>query len=78
MDHIMVIFEKTSGKIKGGFTYNGKPTKDQISWEEKSLTMAHATLILLTVDVDDSKFQEIISIDIPKAFIQTPILPEEI
>ena len=70
MEGLMFVTEKRSGEMKGRLAYNGKPTRAWVGHEEKSSPTAATESILLTIAIDALQKRDIISIDIPNAFIQ--------
>ena len=56
--------------MKGHLAYNGKPTRAWVGQEEKSSLTAATESIMLTIAIDALQRRDIISIDIPNAFIQ--------
>ena len=66
----MFVTEKRSGEMKGRLAYNGKPTRAWVGHEEKSSPTAATENILLTIAIDALQKRDVISIDIPNAFIQ--------
>ena len=72
----MLLTRKRSGKTKGRLAYNGKKTRNWISHEDKSSPTVHTEALFLTVAVDAHQRRDIMSLDIPNAYIQTQ-LPEK-
>ena len=64
---------KKSKEIKGRLAYNGKPTHDWISREDKSSPNAQTESILLPVGIDAMECRDIMTLDIPNAFIQAHV-----
>ena len=64
--------------MKGRLAYNGKPTREWIMREDKSSPTAYTESIFLTSAVDALKKRDIMTQDIPNAFIQThmPLQPD--
>ena len=69
----MLLTRKRSGKTKGRLAYNGKKTRDWISREDKSSPTVHTEALFLTVVVDAHQKRDIMSLDIPNAYIQTQL-----
>ena len=65
--------QKRSGKTKGRLAYNGKKTRDWISRKDKSSPTVHTEALFLTVVVDAHQRRDIMSLDIPNAYIQTQL-----
>ena len=59
--------------MKVRLAYNGKPTRDQISREDKSSPTAHRESILLTISVHTMEGRDVMTQDIPNAFIQAHV-----
>ena len=68
MEGIMLVTQKRSGKSKGRLAYNGKPTREWVSKEDKSSPTCFTESILLTCGIDAWEQQDIMSIDIPNTF----------
>ena len=60
--------------MKGRLAYNGKKTREWISREDKSSPTAHTESILLTSAIDGHKPRDVMTMDVPNAFIQV-LLP---
>ena len=71
MDGLMFVQQKKSGVHKGRLAYNGKPTRKWVSREDKSSPTCFTESILLTCGIDAAEHQDIITMDIPNAFVQT-------
>ena len=72
----MPLTKKAPGDIKGRLVYNGKKTRDWISCEDKSSPTVLTESLMLTCAVDARELQDIMTIDIPNAYIQASV-PEE-
>jgi hypothetical protein len=70
MQSLLFLTEKRDGRIKGRLVYNGKPTRDWLSKEEAASPTASLEGILLTSIVDVKENRDVMSADIPSAFIQ--------
>ena len=75
VEALMFLTEKRDGTIKGRMVYNGKPTRAYIPKDDASSPTAHLESIFLTVTVDAHEERDVLSADVPNAFIQT-WLPE--
>lgn len=73
MECLMFLTEKKTNDIKGRLAYNGKPTRDWITREDKSSPMAHTESILLTAGIDALQRRDVMSLGIPNAFIQAKV-----
>ena len=67
----MLLQRKRSGKVKGRCAYNGKPTRKWITKAEKSSPTVLMESIMLTVAIDAQDNCDVMSLDVPNAFIQT-------
>ena len=65
--------EKHDGTCKGRTVYNGKPTREWLSKENSASPTASLEAIFLTVIIDADEERDIMTTDIPNAFIQTPM-----
>ena len=70
---LLFLTEKKDGSVKGRLAYNGKKTREWISREDKSSPTAHAESILLTCAIDAKEHRDVMSLDIPNAFIQAEL-----
>ena len=70
MDGLMFVTKKRTGEMKGRLAYNGKPTRAWVGHEEKLSPTAATESILLTIAIDAMQSRDVITIDIPNAFIQ--------
>ena len=68
---LMLLTRKRSGKVKGRLVYNGKPTRDWISKEDKSSPTVANDALMITCAIDTFEKWDIMSLDVPNAFIQT-------
>ena len=67
---LMFLTEKRTGEVKGRLVYNGKPTREWLSREDSSSPTASNESILLTATVDTKENRDMMSADVPNAFIQ--------
>ena len=67
----MLLTRKRSGKVKGRLAYNGKPTRDWISKEDKYSPTVSNESLMLTCAIDAFEKRDMMSLDVPNAFIQT-------
>ena len=70
---LMYLAEKRDGTIKGRLVYNGKPTREWLGKEESSSPTVGLDSLFLTVMIDGKENRDVMTADIPNAFIQTPI-----
>jgi hypothetical protein len=75
VDALMFLGEKRDKSIKGRMVYNGKPTREWLSRVDSTSLTAALESIMLTAIVDAKEGRDVMSCDIPNAFIQT-MLPE--
>ena len=73
MISLMLLTEKKNGDIKGRQVYNGKPTRDWISREDKASPTVATEALLLTAMIDSVENRDVMSADIPNAFIQAKL-----
>ena len=71
MEALMLVSQKKSGEFKGRLAYNGKPTRKWVSREDKSSPTCFTESILLTCGIDAYEKRDMMSMDIPNAFVQT-------
>jgi hypothetical protein len=70
-DAIIFLTEKRDGTIKARTVYNGKPTRAWHVKEETASPTASTESVFLTAVVDATEGRDVMSGDIPNAFIQT-------
>ena len=75
MEALMFLTEKRCGTIKGRMVYNGKPTREWLSREDSASPTASLESILLTAVIDAKEGRDVMTADVPNAFIQTE-MPE--
>jgi hypothetical protein len=68
---LMFLTEKRDGSVKGRMVYNGKPTRAWHDKEETASPTASLESIFLTAMVDAKEGRDVMTCDIPNAFIQT-------
>ena len=73
MISLMLLTEKKHGDIKGRQVYNGKPTRDWVSKEDKASPTVATEALLLTAMIDSIENRDVMSADIPNAFIQAKL-----
>jgi hypothetical protein len=62
--------EKKDGSIKGRIVYNGKPTQEWMIREDVASPIAITESVLLTAAIDAMEQWDVMTSDIPNAFIQ--------
>jgi hypothetical protein len=65
--------EKRNGDVKGRVVYNGKPTREYLGREDSSSAPVSLESILLTGMIDAHEGRDVMTTDIPNAFIQAPM-----
>ena len=65
--------EKRDGTIKARTVYNGKPTREWLSREESASPTASLEGIFITSIIDAMEDRDVMTADVPNAFIQTPM-----
>ena len=75
MEGLFLITQKRTREHKGRLAYNGKPTRQWISWEDKSSQIAATESIFVTCAADAVEKWDVMAVDIPNAFIQA-VLPK--
>ena len=73
MRGLMILTQKKDGTTKGRLAYNGKPTRTWISREEASSLTVSQEGIFLTSTIDANERRDIMSVDIPNAYIQADV-----
>jgi hypothetical protein len=72
---LMFLCEKRDGTIKGRMVYNGKPTREWLNKEDVASPTASLEAIILTCVIDSYENRDVMTADIPNAFIQAE-MPE--
>jgi hypothetical protein len=67
---LMFLTEKRDKSIKGRMFFNGKPTREWLSREDSASPMAALESIMLTALIDATERHDIMTCNIPNAFIQ--------
>ena len=73
VDALMFLGEKRDKTVKGRMVYNGKPTREWLSREDSTSPTAALESIMLTAIVDAKEGRDVMTADIPNAFIQTQL-----
>jgi hypothetical protein len=71
----MFLGEKRCRTVKGRMVYNGKPTREWLSREDSASPTAALESIMLTAVIDAHEERDVMTCDIPNAFIQA-LMPE--
>lgn len=69
----MLLTRKKDGNVKGCLVFNGKGTRSWVSREDKSSLTVLAKSLMLTCVVDAHEKRDVISLDIPNAYIQVEV-----
>ena len=72
---MMLLTKKRCGKIKGRMVFDGRKTCEWITKEDSASPTATLEGILLTLTIDAHENRDVMSADVPNAFIQTE-MPE--
>ena len=62
-----------TGIIKGHMVYNGKPTREWLNKQASASPTVTLESIMLTGVIDAHEKKDIMTVNIPNAFIQTPL-----
>ena len=68
---LMLIEQKEEKQAKGRLVYNGKPTREWLSREDTSSPTVSQEGLHITLAIDAKEGRDVMSADIPNAFIQT-------
>ncbi|MGC9197302.1 MAG: hypothetical protein ACP5IL_17920, partial [Syntrophobacteraceae bacterium] len=66
----MFLTEKRDKSIKGRMVYNGKPTREWLSRDDSASPTVALESIMLTAIVDAKEKRDVMTADVPNAFIQ--------
>ena len=72
---MMLLTEKRCGKVKGRMVFNGRTTREWITKEDSASSTATLEGIMLTLTIDAHENRDVMSADVPNAFIQAA-MPE--
>jgi hypothetical protein len=72
---LMFLEEKRDGTVKGRMVYNGKPTREWLLREDSASLTAALESIMLAAVIDANEERDVMTCDIPNAFIQA-LMPE--
>jgi hypothetical protein len=77
-ESLMFLTEKRDKTVKARTVYNGKPTREWHDKDESASPTASLESIFLTAIIDAKEERDVMSADIPNAFIQTamPVIKE--
>ena len=65
--------EKRDGTIKGCTVYNGKPTHEWLTKQDSASPTVSLESIMLTGVIDAYEHRDVMTVDVPNAFIQTEL-----
>ena len=68
---MMLLTKKRCGKIKGRMVFDGRRTREWITKEDSASPTATLEGIMLTLTIDAKEKRDVMSADVPNAFIQT-------
>ena len=74
---IAYLMEKRDGTIKGRTVFNSKPMQEWLGKEDSTSPMAGLESLILTAVIDAEEESDVMTLDVPNAFTQTPMLVEE-
>ena len=77
MTALLFLTEKCDSTIKGRMVYNGKPTREWLSREDSASPTAALESIMLTAVIEAYERRDVMTVDIPNAFIQMEIPERE-
>ena len=69
MISLMLLTEKSDGKMKGRQVYNGKPTREWVSKENKSSPTVINEALVITSMVDTHEHRDVMGSNVPNAFV---------
>ena len=75
---LMLLTEKRDGTIKGRMVYNGKPTQEWLSKEDAASPTTSLESLLLTAMIDAHEGHDVMTADVPNAFIQAEMPPVKV
>ena len=73
MDSLIFFTEKRDGRVKGRACANGSTQRDYIPREDAASPTASTDSVLITGVIEANQHRDIMTLDIPNAFVQTPI-----
>ena len=73
---LMILNQKGCGRVKGRLAYNGKATQDWITKQDKRSPTVLTESIKVSSEVDAHEGRDVLSMDVPNAFIQTILPPK--
>ena len=73
----MFLTEKRDGTVKSRMVYNGKPTREWLSKEDSASPTVSLESLFLTSIIGAKEGRDVMTCDIPNAFIQATMPPIE-
>jgi hypothetical protein len=73
MESLLFLVEKRDGKIKARTCANGSTQREYIDREDATSATAATEAILITGVIDAKQRRDIMTNDVPNAFVQTPV-----
>ena len=70
LNGIMLVTEKREKSVKGRLVYDRSKTRDWVSWEEAASPTVSLESLFLTSVIDAKENRDVMTCDIPNAFIQ--------
>jgi hypothetical protein len=77
METLMFLTKKRDATIKGSMVANGKPSREWLHQDDSASPTASLESLLLTAIVDAHEGRDVMSGDVPNAFIQTEMPPTD-
>jgi hypothetical protein len=77
MESLIFLVEKRDGRVKGRACANGSTQRDYMDREDAASPTAATESILITALIDAKQKRDVMTADIPNAFVQTDIEPAE-
>ena len=71
MESLIFLVEKRDGRVKARTCANGSTQRDYMSKEDAASPTALTESILLTGTIDAEENRDVMTVDIPNAFVQT-------
>ena len=78
MESLIFLVEKRDGTVKGRTYANGSTQREYIDREEAASPTAMAESIIITGMIDAKQHRDVMTADIPNAFVETDIEEKEI
>jgi hypothetical protein len=73
MDSLIFLVEKSDGRIKARTCANGSLQRNYIDKEEATSPTALTQAIMITAAIEADENRDVMTVDIPNAFVQTEI-----